>query len=212
MTVPTILCHYDSYYLKLGSNHSDIRKWQKAMGLPQNMEQIRKDVAAIMSIEQNPSNEYEVYTKINLYASSGDAKAQQNIRGTVSPGIYYRHSAFPNGYKGMECLCKDLAGKKDIGWINPIENIKPEEEKEETVITPPIIEDSVVEMPPAVEELITPPIIEEEVAAPSVETIEPNTAEPKLTTANKKSIGEIIIKALKSFFSWIISLFKNGNK
>lgn len=46
VTVPTILCHYDSYKLGLGSNHGDVLDWFKKFGCT--MEQVRKDVAAKM--------------------------------------------------------------------------------------------------------------------------------------------------------------------
>lgn len=46
ISVPTILCHYDSYHLKLGSNHSDITKWFKKFG--KTMEDVRDRVAEIL--------------------------------------------------------------------------------------------------------------------------------------------------------------------
>lgn len=47
VTVPTILCHYDSYKLGLGSNHGDVLTWFKKQG--KTMEDARKDVAALMN-------------------------------------------------------------------------------------------------------------------------------------------------------------------
>lgn len=46
VTVPTILCHADSYKLGLGSNHGDVVHWFKKYG--KTMEDVRDDVAAIM--------------------------------------------------------------------------------------------------------------------------------------------------------------------
>ena len=47
VTVPTILCHWDSYLLKLGSGHDDIYDWfPKILG--KNMTDVRKEVAARM--------------------------------------------------------------------------------------------------------------------------------------------------------------------
>lgn len=46
VTVPTILCHQDSYKLKLGSNHSDVYPWFNKYG--KSMESVRKDVAALL--------------------------------------------------------------------------------------------------------------------------------------------------------------------
>lgn len=46
VTVPTILCHQDSYQLGLGSNHADVYHWFKKYG--KDMATVRKDVAALM--------------------------------------------------------------------------------------------------------------------------------------------------------------------
>jgi uncharacterized protein YcbK (DUF882 family) len=46
--VPTILCHQDSYQLKLGSNHGDIYHWFKKYG--KTMDDVRKDVAKLLGI------------------------------------------------------------------------------------------------------------------------------------------------------------------
>lgn len=44
--VPTILCHADSYKLKLGSNHGDIYGWLNKMG--KTMDDVRNDVAKLL--------------------------------------------------------------------------------------------------------------------------------------------------------------------
>ena len=49
VTVPTILCHYDSYKLGLGSNHNDIYDWFPKFG--KSMETVRDDVAALIRAE-----------------------------------------------------------------------------------------------------------------------------------------------------------------
>lgn len=46
VTVPTILCHQDSYQLGLGSNHADVYHWFKKYG--KDMATVRKDVAALI--------------------------------------------------------------------------------------------------------------------------------------------------------------------
>ena len=45
--VPTILCHQDSYKLKLGSDHGDIYYWFEKYG--KSMATVRKDVAALLN-------------------------------------------------------------------------------------------------------------------------------------------------------------------
>ena len=54
--VPTILCHQDAYQLNLGSNHGDVYQWFKAMGMAQNMNKVRADVATLMGIAKEESN------------------------------------------------------------------------------------------------------------------------------------------------------------
>ena len=50
ITVPTILCHQDSYKLGLGSNHSDIYDWFPKYG--KSMETARADVAWLLAEDQ----------------------------------------------------------------------------------------------------------------------------------------------------------------
>ena len=54
VTVPTILCHQDSYKLGLGSNHSDIYDWFKRYG--KDMDTVRRDVARLLA-EETPAEE-----------------------------------------------------------------------------------------------------------------------------------------------------------
>jgi hypothetical protein len=49
VTVPVILCHADSYQLKLGGNHGDVYHWFKKYG--KTMDNVREDVAALMGSE-----------------------------------------------------------------------------------------------------------------------------------------------------------------
>lgn len=52
ITVPTILCHQDSYRLNLGSDHSDVLKWFKKYGYT--MDKVREDVANLLKEEPRP--------------------------------------------------------------------------------------------------------------------------------------------------------------
>lgn len=49
VTVPTILCHADSYKLGLGSAHGDVLDWFKKMGSEYTMGKVRNDVAQLMT-------------------------------------------------------------------------------------------------------------------------------------------------------------------
>ena len=63
VTVPTILCHADSYKLGLGSNHGDVLHWFKKHG--KTMEDVRNDVKKLMNkpVVQTPAQN-EVTFKI----------------------------------------------------------------------------------------------------------------------------------------------------
>lgn len=47
VTVPVILCHQDSYWLGLGSNHEDVLHWFPKFG--KSMQDVRNDVAALVN-------------------------------------------------------------------------------------------------------------------------------------------------------------------
>lgn len=53
VTVPTILCHQDSYQLGVGCNHGDVLVWFKKFG--KTMDDVRRDVAAEIAALQNPA-------------------------------------------------------------------------------------------------------------------------------------------------------------
>lgn len=50
VTVPTILCHQDSYKLGLGSGHADVYLWFDKFG--KTMDDVRRDVAAAIAAQQ----------------------------------------------------------------------------------------------------------------------------------------------------------------
>lgn len=72
--VPTILCHADSYKLKLGSNHGDVYKWFNKFG--KTMDDVRNRVSDILAEE----NKIEETEKITMYyrvrKSWADSKSQ----------------------------------------------------------------------------------------------------------------------------------------
>ena len=83
--VPTILCHYDSYKLGLGSNHGDVDHWFPKFG--KSMQTAREDVAAILAtlpkdqptIQETPSSQ-ELYRVRKLWEdASSQAGAYSNL-------------------------------------------------------------------------------------------------------------------------------------
>ena len=127
--VPTILCHYDSHKLGMGSNHGDIDHWFPKHG--KSMATARKDVAALLAAYKPTTSQpattvgktYSVVTKINKYSTASDAQSQKNSKGTYEAGTYYIYSKYPNGYNGMYNISTDKTGASAGSWINPAENV-----------------------------------------------------------------------------------------
>lgn len=65
VTVPVILCHQDSYQLKLGSNHGDVLHWFKRYG--KTMDDVRNDVAALLGQTSTPAAPATPSTADTLY-------------------------------------------------------------------------------------------------------------------------------------------------
>jgi hypothetical protein len=83
--VPVILCHADSYKLKLGSNHGDVLHWFRKYG--KTMDDVRDDVAKLMNKKApvvEPAEPKEIYrvrkawedekSQVGAYANLNSAK------------------------------------------------------------------------------------------------------------------------------------------
>jgi hypothetical protein len=139
LNVPTILCHQDSYKLKLGSNHGDVYHWFKKYG--KTMDDVRNDVAKLLSNSDNTNGtvttpesaevvkEYKVIVDIPTYHTAADALAKTNTKGTYEAGVYYIYSKYPDGVSGMLNISKDTTGKTAGAWINPSENVIKDEKE-----------------------------------------------------------------------------------
>lgn len=73
VSVPTILCHKDSYELKLGSNHGDVYQWFGNYGY--SMEDVRNDVAKLI----NGNVDTKDYIEIKKPQSVDDLKEAIDI-------------------------------------------------------------------------------------------------------------------------------------
>lgn len=64
--VPTILCHKDSYNLKLGSNHSDVLHWFPKYG--KDMNSVRADITQLLEEEEDEEMTQEKFNEMmNVY-------------------------------------------------------------------------------------------------------------------------------------------------
>lgn len=125
--VPNITCHSESYSYGCGSNHSDVMHWFNRYG--KTMQDVRDDVSALLG-SYNPGTEtnvYELFVDCPVYPTANDAINMTNSKIQYPKGTYYIYSKYPNGYKGVYNITKDITGGAAGGWVNPSENKKPVE-------------------------------------------------------------------------------------
>ena len=123
ITVPTILCHQDSYKLGLGSNHSDIYDWFKRYG--KDMDTVRQDVAQLLADEDKPDVPLEESQQVRDKAP--DQPQEQPNERTIWNAI---HAFIGNNY-GTAALMGNLyaesklksnnlqnTGNQALGWTD----------------------------------------------------------------------------------------------
>ena len=71
VTVPTVLCHKDSYRLGLGSDHSDVYEWFDRYG--KSMETVRDDVAALLGADVPETKRVNVAVEVIKRGVKSDA-------------------------------------------------------------------------------------------------------------------------------------------
>lgn len=121
VTVPTILCHYDSYKLGLGSNHGDVDHWFKKYG--KTMADVREDVVKLLAEEpvvETPTLEPQMY---RVRKSWSDVKSQKGAYKVLENAKKCCDTA-GEGYKVY-----DNSGTEVYAYTAPIE-----EPKEETPV------------------------------------------------------------------------------
>lgn len=93
VTVPTILCHQDSYRLKLGSNHSDMYDWFDKYG--RTMDDVRNDVAALMRGDNGGKEEMRYFkivdpTGMNMRTEPNKTLVQNIPQNAVISGTQFK--------------------------------------------------------------------------------------------------------------------------
>lgn len=106
--VPTILCHWDSYKLGLGSAHSDIYGWFKKYN--KDMNNVRADVAAILkATTPPPAQEPEP----QLPPSTEEFKVGDLVG--IKPGAtYYTGKAIPSWVLAKKWYIKSIKGDRAV--------------------------------------------------------------------------------------------------
>lgn len=86
VTVPTILCHYDSHKLGLGSNHGDVDHWFKKYG--KTMDTVREDVAKLLA-EDSLKEVINMNSNLVTYTNLTDncTKPRNHVLDTLTPHV-----------------------------------------------------------------------------------------------------------------------------
>jgi signal peptidase I len=102
--VPTILCHKDSYNLKMGSNHGDVLHWFTKFG--KTMEDVRKDVAALIPTKKQEEN---IKEDKNVIMPGDIVKIKDGA-------TYYRGQSIPSWVMKLNWIVDSASG--DCAIIN----------------------------------------------------------------------------------------------
>ena len=97
VTVPTILCHQDSYKLKLGSNHSDVYHWFNKHG--KNMETVRADV-------------YELLNPKPVVNNASKFKAGDIVK--ITGSTYYNGKSVPSWVRNKTWIVRSAVGDRIV--------------------------------------------------------------------------------------------------
>ena len=115
VTVPTILCHADSYKLGLGSNHGDILHWFKKYG--KTMDDVRNDIKKLMNkpapVAQSTSTDstFKVGEEIQLLP---DAKYTS---GKSIPSWVFKSKLYVRGISGNNITISILKSGAITGTV-----------------------------------------------------------------------------------------------
>lgn len=111
VTVPTILCHWDSYKLGLGSGHSDVYNWFERYG--KTMQNVRDDVEALLCA--NTANTVHDETTVVNYQGKVAVNSVLNCRDEPINGSVIM--TYPNG--AIITITKECNGwgYTGVGWV-----------------------------------------------------------------------------------------------
>jgi hypothetical protein len=125
VTVPTILCHADSYKLGLGSGHADVLHWFNKHG--KTMDDVRKDVAALMTKKTEPVKEEPIFVAGQEVQLLPDAKY---VSGKSIPAWVFKSKLYVRGFSGKNIRISVLKSGAITGTVAPqyLVKVAPKEE------------------------------------------------------------------------------------
>lgn len=107
VTVPTILCHADSYKLGLGSNHNDVLKWFNKYG--KTMDDVRNDVCSII---KNTGNVDEIPSK--TVADNSIVIKQGDVVKISEDAVYYSGKQIGSWVKNKTWIVREVSGNRAV--------------------------------------------------------------------------------------------------
>ena len=198
--VPTILCHADSYKLKLGCNHGDVYKWFKKFGYT--MDNVRDDVAKLLAGGT---------VTVPVETPSTDIAIKAGDLVSIRDGAtYWSGASIPTWVKNQNWYVLQV-GSNGRAVIDKSENGK------SSIMSPIDVkylrlvgQEEVVEDDPPVETTPTTPPPEEK--PPVVENPVPDTSETSTGDDFEDNLdGEIVstfVKLLRLIYNFFAKLFK----
>lgn len=132
VTVPTILCHADSYQLKLGGNHGDVYKWFNKMG--KTMDDVRNDVAKLLNIPDEP---LPVFDKLDVVKIKEGVTKYSN--GKTMASWVPSSKLYVREYQGQTTVVSTLKEGAVTGTCWTKDLVLVEKATKEEVIVKPVI-------------------------------------------------------------------------
>ena len=108
-SVPTILCHYDSYTLGMGSGHYDVYNWFEKFG--KTMGDVRRDVAALLKNMDEKTSDGK-----HLIVSKGSSNADVTTVQTILSELGYSVGPI-DGFFGDYTEAAVIQYQKDRGLV-----------------------------------------------------------------------------------------------
>ena len=120
VTVPTILCHADSYKLKLGGNHGDVYLWFNKFG--KTMDDVRNRVAEILADEKKVEEKVMYYRVRKSWADSksqvGAYKILENAINECNKAGYGYHVFDDSGKSVYSAAKVEETPELDTSYVN----------------------------------------------------------------------------------------------
>ena len=113
VTVPTILCHADSYKLGLGSAHGDVLDWFRKIGTSYTMEKVRKDVAEQLKPHEEPGDKEMTAKQVEEIANKVAEKICEEKIGKALGKMIYNINDIP-----WESVKKEMRQLLDLEAID----------------------------------------------------------------------------------------------